>query len=543
MLGIPHGTFVSLTLGLRCTKWARLGISEKVSYFSDRGLVNSPAVPLDGHRLWVPRSGKERMTFVSMEKAAGTERRRGAKRLTAALFFGCVAGWLCASVPVADGQASQAQPPQTQPAQNPTPNQAPNNGQNNTPNNDIPDAPTVQAPAETQPEPPPIPKPEEKKSVERDPWTNQPISKPATAEPGAAPADGTSAPPPMPPVKTVPPGSSTKQGPSSQDQLYTLVVRPTFVQVPVTVKDKQGRRVDGLLSTDFTVRENGVEQKLSFFTADPFGLSVAVVLDLGMSDAEVQKINQTFPALVASFAPYDEVALYTYSSTVSQVSDFAGATRKLTALLTRMKTEQGRNDGVPVLNGPLANGPVINGIPVGSPTEPVNTPPKEAHVLNDAILQAALDLRKRDRTRRKVIFVISDGREYQSKASYRDVSRVLLTNEIQVQAVSVGSSALPVYDKIQRVHLPLQGYDDILPKYTKATGGLETRELTQSAIENIYAQVMSEARSQYTLGYTPVRPKTQQTASIYRSIEVVVHRPGLKIYAKDGYYALPAAAR
>ncbi len=86
--------------------------------------------------------------------------------------------------------------------------------------------------------------------------------------------------------------------------------------------------MDGLLPTDFTVKENGVEQKLSFFTADPFGLSVAIVLDLGMPDAEVQKVNQTFSALVGAFAPYDEVALYTYSSTVSQVSDFAGATRE-----------------------------------------------------------------------------------------------------------------------------------------------------------------------------------------------------------------------
>jgi len=433
-----------------------------------------------------------------------------------------------------EGQSSSTQPPQN-PPQNPA--------QNQSQNNDIPDAPTVQPPSET-PEPPPIAKPEEKKPVERDPWTNQPINKPPAAAPATAPGEATSAPPPMPPVKTVPPGSSTKPGPSSQDQLYTLVVHTNFVQVPVTVKDKQGRRVDGLLSTDFTVKENGTEQKLSFFTADPFGLSVAILLDLGMPDAEVQKINETFPALVAAFAPYDEVALYTYSSTVSEVSDFGGVTRKLTALLNQMKTERGRENGVPVLNGPLApNGPIINGVPVGSPTEPVNTPPKEAHVLNDAILQAALDLRKRDRTRRKIIFVISDGREYGSKASYRDVLRVLLTNEVQVQAVSVGSSALPVYDKIEHFHLPLQGSDDILPRYARATGGSEYRELSRSAIESMYAQVMSEARSQYTLGYTPVRPKTQTTASIYRSIEVVVHRAGLKIYAKDGYYALPAAAR
>ena len=141
----------------------------------------------------------------------------------------------------------------------------------------------------------------------------------------------------MPPVKTVPPGTPVK--PSAQEQLYTLVVTPTFVQIPVRVKDRDGRLVDGLLSTDFTVKENGTVQKLKFFTADPFALSVAIVLDTGMSDAELQKVNQTFPALVGAFAPYDEVAIYTYSSTVSQVSDFGGVTRKLGAILNQMKTE------------------------------------------------------------------------------------------------------------------------------------------------------------------------------------------------------------
>jgi VWFA-related protein len=344
----------------------------------------------------------------------------------------------------------------------------------------------------------------------------------------------------MPPVRTVPPGASTKAS-GAQEQLYTYVVHPTFVQLPVTVKDRDGRRVDGLLPTDFTVKENGTVQKLSFFTQDPFALSVAIVLDLGMPDAAVQKVNQTFPALAGAFAPYDEVALYTYSSTVSEVSDFTAVTQKLTSLLNEMKTERGRNNGVPVMSGPMApNGPIINGIPVGSPTQPVYTPPKEAHVLNDAILRAALDLSKRDRTRRKIIFVISDGRELGSQASYRDVLRLLLSNEIQVKAVELGSAALPVYDKLERLHLPREGYGDILPKYAMATGGDRYADLSRSAIEDIYAQAMSEARNQYTLGYTPVRPTTPSAAP-YRSIEVVVNRPHLKVTAKDGYYPAPAA--
>jgi VWFA-related protein len=161
--------------------------------------------------------------------------------------------------------------------------------------------------------------------------------------------------------------------------------------------------------------------------------------------------------------------------------------------------------------------------------------------LNDAILRAALDLSKRDRKRRKIIFVISDGREYGSEASYRDVLRVLLSNEIQVKAVAVGSAALPVYGKVERLHLPREGYGDILPKYVSATGGSPVyTELTLSAIQDTYAKAMSDARNQYTLGYTSARPKTP-TASPYRSIEVLVNRPGLKVYARDGYYPAPAA--
>jgi VWFA-related protein len=446
-------------------------------------------------------------------------------RLASILVVGCLGAYFGPGALELSAQTSgsQAQPSQTQPTQDA----------------DIPDAPTVQ-PSPAEPERPPIPKPEDKKpaTVDRNPWTNQPNTKPADT--GTAPGDETSTPPPMPPVRTVPPGTTKTS--QSQEQLYTFVVHTSFVQLPVTVKDRDGRRVDGLLPTDFTVKENGIVQKLSFFTQDPFALSVAIIMDLGMSDATVQKVNQTFPALLGAFAPYDEVALYTFSSTVSEVSDFTAPTQKLAAVFNQVKTERGSNNGPAVLSGPLApNGPIINGVPVGSPTQPVYTPPKQSRVLNDAILQAALDLSKRDRTRRKIIFIISDGREYGSQASYRDVLKLLLSREIQVKAVAVGSSALPVYDKVERLHIPHHGYDDILPKYVSATGGLPVyTELSRSAIEDIYAQAMSDARNQYTLGYTPARPKTPTTSG-YRNIEVLVERPHLKIYAKDGYYPAPAA--
>jgi VWFA-related protein len=161
--------------------------------------------------------------------------------------------------------------------------------------------------------------------------------------------------------------------------------------------------------------------------------------------------------------------------------------------------------------------------------------------MNDAILLAAHDLSKRDRARRKIIFIISDGREQGSTASYKDTLKVLLTQNITVYAVGVEGAAIPVYDRLQRIHLPKTraalGYSDILPKYVNATGGGTVYgELAQAEIERAYARAIGDARNQYTLGYAP-----KAGMGGYRQIEVRVRRPDVKVYAKDGYYPLPTA--
>lgn len=429
-------------------------------------------------------------------------------------------------IPAARAQSggAQQQPSNSQPAQ------------------DVPDAPsTVQ---------PPAPKP----AAPETPSAESPSTPPAgqaSSDSSQTPDQGKPTPPPMPPVETVPPGSTPQAGaqtprPRNQinpkEDLYTIVSPVNFVLIPVMVKDGQSRRVDGLLPKDFVVKENGKPQTLTYFTSDPFQLSVAIVLDIGMADVAVQKVNQTYSALVGAFSPYDEFALYTYSSTVSQVTDYTGRPEKLTAALDSMKLVHGGSKGPPVLGGPLASGPpIINGIPVGTQgPPPVNTPPKEAHVLNDAILRAALDLSKRDRTRRRVIFIISDGRERGSQASYKEVLKLLETHGIQVKAVVLDQGALPGYKQVEKLHHIIgQGYADILPKYTSATGGGDVfTELSRNAIEEAYAEITSEVRNQYTLGYTP---KAMAGSSAFRDIEVVVDKKGLNIYTKHGYYPVPSA--
>jgi VWFA-related protein len=402
------------------------------------------------------------------------------------------------------------------------------------PKSDIPDAPSASRPFPSVPPTgnpgPPVPDQAPPPPNQAPPTQSSPASQPS---PGAG---GNPAPPPFK-VTTVPPGSVPAQRTPSSDELYKVVANVNQVLVPVMVKDDSGHLVNGLLPRDFTVLEDGKKQNLNFFTTDPFALSAAVIFDLGMADVAVQKVNQTFSALEGAFSEFDEVSIYTYSSNVSRMADFAAVGHRLTAVLNDLKTVGGRNNGPPVTSGPMGpQGPMVNGVPIDPGSPRVITPPKESHVLNDVLVAAALDLGKRDRARRRVIFIVSDGREYRSNASYRDTLKVLLSNGVLVYAVAVEGSAIPGYGQLQKLHVPFSGsrlgYSDILPKYANATGGEIFPGFSRDAIESTYARALGDARNQYTLGYL-----THATPSnTHREIVVQVARPDLKVTAKEGYY-------
>src|SRR5271165_2521881 len=360
---------------------------------------------------------------------------------------------------------------------------------------------------------------------------------PANTRSTPQPAPGQTNPQPPPPgsqeIKTIPPGSVPNTPESGRDQLFSLEKTVSFVTVPVTVKDNEGKLIDGLLQKDFTILEDGVQQRIALFTSDPFPLSAAVIIDQGISDITLKKVNQTFSALNGSFGPFDEVAVFTYGNTVNQRSDF-GNTGRLSIALIRIKDDRGQNPGAPLVGGPFGAGPSTNSKPpVG--TNPVLTPAKESHVLNDAILMAAQALAHRPRENRKIIFVISDGQEFGSRASYAQVLKVLLTDEIAVYAIGVGNAAMPLYNKIEKARIPGFGYSNILPRYANATGGDVLDEVSKESIESAYQRITLEARNQYTLGYNTA----QKPSSTFRDIEVRVKRPGLQVYAKHGYYPLP----
>ena len=201
---------------------------------------------------------------------------------------------------------------------------------------------------------------------------------------------------------------------------------------------------------------------------------------------------------------------------------------------------------VPVNSGPLAgcnirqNGNCVDpnlqpGRSAGGST--FITIPKEIHTLNDAILAAAKELSTRPKGRRRIIYVISDGKEYGSKATYNEVLRYLETNKTAVYGTLVGDSARWGEGYVSRFHLPFTMYDNILVKYTHATGGVLDSERGVNGIEKSYAKIAEEARNQYTLGYYSHQPIIDGK---FRKIEVRVERPGMEVIAKTRLLPLGA---
>jgi VWFA-related protein len=321
-------------------------------------------------------------------------------------------------------------------------------------------------------------------------------------------------------------------------------VYTNFVEVPVTVKDDKGKLVPGLTYRDFKVYENGVREPLNLFTVDPFPLSIAFVIDQGLTADVMAKVNDSLDAIQGALTPYDEAAVFSYDHMTEERTGFTGAqSNRLPAVLALTKAT-GTEMLQPVSpGGPFGGcGITENGGCVDPNIQPgksagamvgLGSPEKEIHTLNDAILAAAKELASRPQGRRRIIYVISDGKEYGSKAKLPEVIRYLETNKIAVYGTAVGDSARWGEGYVSRVHLPFTMYDNILAKYTLATGGTLDSERNLNGIERSYAKIAEEARTQYTLGYNTHQPIIDGK---FRKIEVRVDRPGVEVIAKTGYY-------
>jgi VWFA-related protein len=375
---------------------------------------------------------------------------------------------------------------------------------------------------------------------------------PITPGIGAASSASSSSDVPQQAPSTQPPPAQTKDVQTTPPQNMTPedigenIIRTytTYVEVPVTVKDNKGKPIAGLTWRDFRVYENDKWEPLKIFSVDPAPLSMAFVIDQSLTSDVMSKVNDSLGAIQGALSPYDEVAVFAYNNGARELTGFTGAQGNRVPAVLAMAKATGREEELPVNSGPFAgcsitkNGGCVDSNPTitqggatGNPS--FITLPKEIHTLNDAILKAAKELSTRPQGRRRIIYVISDGKEYGSKATYKEVLKYLQQNKIAVYGTAVGDSARWGQGYISRFHLPFTMYDNRLYGYVQATGGILESQSNLNGIEKSYASIAEQARNQYTLVYASHEPLIDGK---YRKIEVRVNRPGVEVIAKKGYY-------
>ncbi len=367
----------------------------------------------------------------------------------------------------------------------------------------------------------------------------------SSSNPGAAQQEQ----PPRPPVSQPP--AATAPQPNAHDvppeegitAVNTVIhAEVTEVVVPVTVKDSKGNPVAGLTWRDFTVYENNVREPLRVFSVDPRPISAAFVIDQTLPATYMREVNESMNAIQGALTPYDEAAVFKYTNGVEELTGFTGAQGPRLPAVLSLAQATGSDPSVPIDSGPYSgcsitqNGNCVSPtLQQGGSTAPIGRIeiPKEIHTLNDAILLAAKELSTRPKDRLRIIYVISDGKEYGSKATFNEVKKYLQTNNIAVYATVVGESARWGEGWLDRFHLPFEAYSNILYKYVAATGGDMFSERGVNNIEKSYAKIADEARNQYTLVYASHLSIYDDR---YRNIDVRVNRPNIVVTAKPGYY-------
>ena len=278
-------------------------------------------------------------------------------------------------------------------------------------------------------------------------------------------------------------------------QQQPTVFRDTVTQVHViaSVKNTKGELVGSLQKSDFTILDNGAPQEIRVFerqSSQP--LSIALLIDVSGSTAkdlkyETDSASKFLKALLTEGNVEDVVGLYQFDSDVKEVKHFTHNFPSLDAALRYIHGSGGTS-------------------------------------LYDAIYYAANDLE--GRPGRKVVVVISDGG---NTTSSLDIQKSLRAAQF-ADAVIYPVVVIPITNEAGRN----TGGEHSLIFMAQGTGGRTFFPVAGKELDQAFADIISELRTQYFMGYYP--KDVPLTKNPFHKLEVHVDRPDLRVSARNGYY-------
>src|SRR5450432_1593518 len=239
------------------------------------------------------------------------------------------------------------------------------------------------------------------------------------------------------PNLTVPPQTQTQRPISPTKEPARIVLNPTLVLLPVTVKDRSGSLVPDLKKDEFRIFEDNIEQQVGYFTAEAFPLSLIVLIDNDLKSKDANQVEPSLRAIVGGMSTTDEAYICRFDQFFYPGKGFSKDQDKLITELRRTGLDLSSRASVAPPGGPF-DGPTINNIPApGAPPNPAGLTAiksQSTKALDDAVYAGAELLKDRPRDRRKVILLISDGQNGAkfNNHSYDETLAALLRYNITV---------------------------------------------------------------------------------------------------------------
>ncbi|HLY97432.1 MAG TPA: VWA domain-containing protein [Candidatus Angelobacter sp.] len=314
---------------------------------------------------------------------------------------------------------------------------------------------------------------------------------PVWLRPKSAPAStSTAAPaPPVNPAGSAPENRASEVSKSGSG--FTFRTHTDEVVLPVTVVDNKQHMVTSLTLNDFQVYEDDQPQHIMVCRREDVPVSIGILVDnSGSMRQKRAAVTKAVVNLVRASNPQDEAFVVNFNDEPYLDQDFTGNVNLLREALDRLDSRGGT-------------------------------------ALYDAVFAASDHLAKMAQREKKVLLVITDGEDNESRLSLEQAIRSVQdeTGPVIYSIGILGSEGKQHRAKRALESLSLQ------------TGGVAFFPKNLDEVDEVSQQVARDIRNQYTIVYKSSNP---QINGGYRKVKVLARGSGykdLQVRTKSGYFA------
>jgi VWFA-related protein len=297
-----------------------------------------------------------------------------------------------------------------------------------------------------------------------------------------------SSPPSTPPPSTSAQASDT--APQDDDSGgFVFKKEVEEVVLHAIVVDPQNHLITGLARDNFKVYEDGKPQELTSFRKERVPVALGILIDnSGSMLPKRAKVNEAALQLVDASQQDDRVFVINFGEEAFLDQDYTPDVGKLTAALQRIET-------------------------------------RGSTALYDALI-AAVDHLETSPLPKKVLLVVTDGRDNASQATFQELLHKLQSkNGPVLYAIAL--------EQTQNAR-PDDGYRQSLRTLSEQTGGAAFFPSSLDEIQSIASAIARDIRSQYVIGYRSSNP---HTPGAYHSIRVqaLAESTQLRVTTRTGY--------